>query len=462
MTDLPLAPTTGNCYLFASVYIAMKLNYPPGYNVFTSIPRTLKQVRRPIGTMEESMERFNGTYSVHLGPTKFIVTQDPEFIEHVLKTNHRNYQKSPFQTEKLAKFLGKGLLTSNGEFWLKQRRLIQPGFHHERLNDLYRIMEQTIARYLDGVKEGVQDVYPQMNGLAFEIVINTLFNVEIPAATRRELSEFISEAQAYIIKDIRQFYKSWWFKLTGEEKRNLVRSQRVREIVRNLIVERKSQHKRFNDLLDMLLDARYEDNGQPMETEQMIDEILVLIIAGHETTANALSWTLYLLSRNQSVIERIQAETSALAAPGAISNELLNSIIKESMRLYPPAWISDRMPLETDEFKGYRFDTSTIVVLFYYGLHRNAAHWENPLAFDPDRFSKTRFTREQAKAYQPFGGGPRLCIGNNFAMAEMTLFLHGFFKRFTVLPTAQEPKMIPLITLKADQVILNVQKAKPL
>jgi len=435
-------------------------NYPGGYDIISSVPRALKQVKDPIGTMEESMALFNGTYSVHLGYRKYIITQDPAFIEYVLKTNHRNYQKSHFQSEKLAKFIGKGLLTSNGDFWLKQRRLIQPGFHHERIAALYSIIDKTVANFLVRFPEGSHDVAPHMNALAFELVINTLFNIDVSQDIRAELNMFIREAQAFVIKDIRQFYKSWWFKVSGEERANLIRSQRARTIVRAIIRERRQRKTNYHDLLDMLLDARYEDTGLPMEEEQVIDEILVLIIAGHETTANALAWTLYLLATHENVQTNLREKTPDLSLKEIVSNEPLNNVIRESMRLYPPAWISDRVAMGDDAFGNFRFPKDTIIVLFYYGLHRSPEYWADATGFIPDRFSKENFTKEQSKAYHPFGGGPRLCIGNNFAMAEMTIFLQAFINKFSLTRTSISPSLVPLVTLKPDKIILNIRRLK--
>lgn len=417
----------------------------------------LKQVKDPIGTMEESMLRFNGTYSVHLGIKKYIITQDPGFIDHVLRSNHRNYHKSPFQSEQLGKFLGNGLLTSNGDYWLKQRRLIQPGFHASKIQALYDIIAKTADDFLVELQPGKQNVYPLMNTLAFRMVINTLFNVQVPEAIRSELGEFIYETQAFVIKDIRQPHKSWWFKLSGEENRNLKRAQRARKIISDIIRERKRSNEKFNDLLDMLLDARYEDNGEPMTEDQIIDEILVLIIAGHETTANALSWTLYLLANHPDELKKLTSATQGLSLKETVMNEGLNSVIKESMRLYPPAWISDRIALEADRYHEYSFPKDTIVIIFYYGLHRDPKHWTDPEIFQPERFSRDQ-EKERSKVYFPFGAGPRLCIGNNFAMAEMAIFLQSFIQRFTVLPTGIEPKMNPLVTLKPEGMILDICK----
>src|SRR5688500_5682318 len=287
---------------------------PEGYTLLQSFVRTYKQVKDPIGSMAENMDKFGATYAVNLGSKRLIATQDPGFIDYVLKTNHKNYFKSAILTEQLGRFLGKGLLTSNGEYWLKQRRLIQPGFHIDKIHALYAIIKKTIDQFLLSFPTGEKvDVYPMMNTLAFEIVINTLFNIKVPPGTREELSRFITETQDFVIKDIRQPHKSWWFKLSGEVRDNLRKAAGARRIIQSIITTRKNSGQKFNDLLDMLLDARYEDTGLPMAESQVIDEILILLIAGHETTANALSWTLYLLAHHRIELEKLREATRNLS-----------------------------------------------------------------------------------------------------------------------------------------------------
>jgi len=436
-----------------------KYNWPDGYSLLQSFIRTYKQVKDPVGSMEESMEKYDGTYAVNLGAKRMIATQDPGFIDHVLKNNHKNYYKSPILTEQLGRFLGKGLLTSNGEYWLKQRRLIQPGFHIEKIHALYGIIKKTVDQFISNFPAGDRvDVYPLMNNFAFEIVINTLFNIKVPPDTRNELSRFITDTQDFVIKDIRQPHKSWWFTLSGEVAKNLKKAEGARQIIRSIIRTRKNSGQKFNDLLDMLLDARYEDTGLPMEEAQVIDEILILLIAGHETTANALSWTLYLLANHRDELEKLRMATLNLTVDECVRHDYLNAVINESMRLYPPAWISDRVSLEDDTYRHYTFPGNTIIILFYYGLHRDKKYWEHPTAFNPERFLRYRDHKEKAKAFYPFGSGPRLCIGNNFAMAEMTLFLQAMVQRFDILPTSIEPHIKPLVTLRPDRVILSITK----
>lgn len=436
-----------------------KYKLPSGYTFLQSLARTYKQVKNPIGTMEESMLKFNGTYTVNLGVQRLIATQDPGFIEYVLKGNHKNYHKSVMLTEQLGRFIGKGLLTSNGEYWLRQRRLIQPGFHHEKINALYTIIKKTVDQFLQTFPTGkCIDVYPLMNKFAFEIIINTLFNVKVPQESQNVLSKFISETQDFVIKDIRQPHKSWWFKLKGEVKQQFKNAEGARAIIRNIIQDRKLSGEKFNDLLDMLLEARYEDSGDAMHEDQIIDEILIILIAGHETTANALSWTLYLLANNPEELKKLKDATKDLTLKDCVNNDDLACVIKEGMRLYPPAWISDRVSLKDDGYKDFTFPAGSIIIIFYYGLHRDEKYFEHPTSFLPERFSKKYEDKEKMKAYYPFGAGPRMCIGNNFAMAEMAIFLQAMIHNFEINPTGVVPVLKPLVTLRPDQVLLNIKR----
>jgi cytochrome P450 len=428
---------------------------PDGYSFLRSIDRTFKQIKNPIGAMEESMAAYHGTYRVHLGRRRFIVTQDPAFIEHVLKKNHRNYFKSDIQTDALGRFLGSGLLTSNGDFWLRQRRLIQPGFHLEKIRGLYEIMQRTVLKFLSALEPGEVDVYPLMNRLAFDIVMNTLFNVAIPETLRVELGRFIADTQDFVMRDLRHPHLSWWFRLSGELKENHLKARRAREIIAGIVQERRPSVGIHGDLLDMLLQARYEDTGEPMREEQLIDEILVLIIAGHETTANALSWILFLLANNPAERSTLRARTKDLGLLDTTTDAYLRAVINEGLRLYPPAYISDRVALNDDTFNGYTFPAGTIIILFYYGLHRDSRHWSEPERFLPARFLGTS-PREQGNVFFPFGSGPRLCIGNNFAMAEMAIFLQPFIGQFDVRPTPYIPVVKALVTLKPDRVPLKI------
>ncbi len=409
--------------------------------------------------MRYSFGRFGKTYCVYTGPgARTIMTSDGEFIHHVLQKNHRRYKKSSLSTETLGKYIGNGLLTAEGDYWLRQRRLIQPGFHLQKIRALYEIMDQTISKFLEEFPMGTIDVYPMMHKAAFQLVVDSLFDIDFPEEEFQELADVISDVQTFVIKEVRQPHLVWYYKLTGQVRKHINISARGREIIHGIIKERRESGKQVNDLLDMLLNARYEDTNEPMDDQQLIDEIFILIIAGHETTANALSWALYLLAEHPKIQTDLREKTRDLDIEQTVKNSDLQEVIQESMRLYPPAWISDRVALEDDEFGAFSFPGNSTIITVFRLLHRDPSVWESPDEFIPERFNKDRFTKEQSRSYYPFGAGPRLCIGNNFALAEMALFLRKFLQKFQLKSTGQKPKEIPLVTLRPDQVILAVER----
>jgi cytochrome P450 len=213
--------------------------------------------------------------------------------------------------------------------------------------------------------------------------------------------------------------------------------------------------------MQMLLDARYEDTGKGMNDQQLIDEAAILFIAGHETSANSLAWTLYLLAQHPEVLHKLKAELTAVAPNRVPSfNDLrqltyLTQVINESMRLYPPAWITDRVALNDDELNGIPIPKGTVISIFIYGLHHQKKRWQDPEAFRPERFRPEISKTKHAFSFMPFGGGPRLCIGNNFAMMEMQLTLAAVLRRFNLrLPPGFEVSPKPLITLRPAKEIL--------
>ncbi len=432
--------------------------YPPGYSFVSTYWRALKMVKNPIEGIEESVVKFGPSYTVFAGlRRRMILTEDPDFIDYVVRRNNKNYFKSDMVSKTLGQFVGNGLLTSNGPYWLQQRRLIQPGFHIQKIQGLYDIMKKTVDEFLVTFPRGQRvDIFPHLNRLALEIVIHTLFDIEMPAGSMQQLSRFISETQEFVIRDIRQPHKRWWYRVSGEVERNRLKAQGARDVLRKIIRERRATDRKFNDLLDMLLAARYEDTGEPMKEEQLLDEILILVIAGHETTANALTWTLYLLSTHPEILFRVRSETAQLGVMETVSQPYLLAVINESMRLYPPAWVSDRVALGDDTFNDFKYPAGTVLVLYYFGLHRNEKYWDDPDAFNPERFMQSSSKEKSKNYFHPFGSGPRMCIGNHFAMAEMAIALREIIHRFAISSTGLSPRMNPLVTLRPVNVTIGL------
>jgi cytochrome P450 len=358
------------------------------------------------------------------------------------------------------------LLTANGKFWLKQRRLIQPAFHKEKMQQLVGLMQKTIVSQLEQIpSEKSTPVFEIMNQLAFKVVATSLFHFSASEEVLKRLQFIIQQVQEFLVKEIRLPHKGWWFRLSGQEKIHKTLSEESKEIIKNIIEERKGSKLEHNDLLDMLLATRYEDTGEPMTTKQLVDEITILFVAGHETTANALTFTTFLLAKHpevqQKVFEEIQeVESNSVDILEIISKlEYTRAVIDESMRLYPPAWITDRENIEDDTIGEFHLRKDTLVGVSFYELHRNPAYWEQPEKFNPERFFGEN-KKKTAGIYYPFGAGPRMCIGMGFAIYEMVLAISYLVKNYKLLTAQIDLKLNPLIALKPVGVEVVFSKRK--
>jgi cytochrome P450 len=389
-----------------------------------------------------------------------MITDRPELMQHVLQKNHKNYTKTYVVRELVKKQVGNGLLTSEGEYWLKQRRAIQPGFHRKRLEGISTIMVQEINTYLDEVFDTYADtgqeidMAKEMTQLAFKIVSKSLFGEE-PEDDKLELiEEIVSQGQQFIVNQVRKPMLKPWFLITGAYKRNREMKATGDALIMEIIQARKQSKEEHNDLLDMLIQTKYED-GSCMSDQQLLEEAIILYVAGHETSANALAWMWYLLAKHPEIEEKtLQSVNANLGEHDPSFAKLPDlgyclQVIEETMRLYPPAWVVDRQPLADDEFDGIPIKKGTDVLCFIYGVHRSERYWDAPNKFDPERFTAENKKNHKPFSYMPFGGGPRLCIGNNFALMEMQFVMAMMIKRYKFsLVEGQEIDINPLITLR--------------
>ena len=418
-------------------------------------------LKNPLPFHYENFEKLGDIFKVKIGPSGIILfTRSPQHIKQILQKNHKKYHKSTLQTEDLAKYIGKGLLTSNGEHWRKHRRMVQPAFHKKKLEGLLGTMSSAIQKELERIKVNeAEDVLPLMGDLAFQVVAKSLFSRNDIKDEMAGLKQITETNQQMLIREMREPYMNWWFKLSGAIGRHLKYSKEAREILNKIIEEYIASNQEKDDLLDMLLKARYED-GTPMPREQLIDEVLILFTAGHETTANALSFTLFLLAKNQ------EAQDKAFECVSKVdlaSDDYLKTIsslayikqcVEEGMRLYPPAYYIDRMSIEEDQLSEYTIPKNTMILLAIYELHRDANFWEAPEEFRPERFNPEH-KKDYQEYYYPFGAGPRMCVGNNFAIYEMVLTVAEIVKKYRIQTTTNEIEINPLISLRPKEVILK-------
>jgi len=385
-----------------------------------------------------------------------MLTKDPEVINHILQKNHKNYIKSKIVTDILSKYAGKGILTTNGDYWLKQRRLIQPGFHKRKIESLLTDMNAVIVELVDDITEKINqgqdqfDILDEMTKMTLRIVSKALFSSTISEDQIKILKDGVQALQDITMKEAQNPFLSSWRKLSGYQKKSEDHLARIYELITTYITKRRADTNPPSDLMSMLLDARYEGTDTGMDNQQILDEILIIFVAGFETTTNALTFCLYLLSKHPTERSKLQAELNniKLSANPTIQDVMMmkytSQVISESMRLYPPAWFMDRVAIEDDLIGEEKVCAGEIIALYTYGMHRSTEYWTDPDSFKPDRFSDDNKSKIVTNSFIPFGKGPRLCIGSQFAQMEMNLVLYHFIKRFNF--ALVEPYVLDLET----------------
>jgi cytochrome P450 len=389
-------------------------------------------------------------------------TSNPALIKHVLQENHRNYNKQNMDYQNLKPLVGEGLLTSDGDFWLRQRRLIQPAFHKARLRSFGELITETTLEMLDRWKQRERpdqplDVTAEMMRLTLSIVGKALFSQDLS----REASivgEAFSVANEEISLRFRSLVNPPFWVPTRRNRRFNAASRSLNTIVDEIIKTRRAEQPTGDektDLLSMLIKARDENSGEGMSDAQLRDEVMTLLLAGHETTANALSWAWYLLSQNPATEMRLQEELERVLGGRVPTMDDLPDlqytlwVVQESLRLYPPAWMISRKAIEEDEWNGYLIPAGSIIEISPYVTHRHPKYWEDPDRFIPERFRRELSEKRIPFTYFPFGGGPRLCIGRDFAMAEAQLVLATIASRYCLeLAPGHLVEPDPLITLR--------------
>ena len=412
----------------------------------------------PVAVLSKYTELYGDTFQFYLGGLKeAIVTSNPGVIQHVLKTNAENYQKSDIQVKRMGHFLGKGLLTTHGEAWRTQRRLIQKGFDRKQLEVLSSIMQDSLADSLQGfdrqARVGPVDIYPQLMKITFSMVARSLFGARLPDDDIDQISHTISTVQEFMVRQTIQPYLNPWFAASGELRKHEDLRAGADAILMEYIKRRRHEAP-GNDLLQILLDARYSD-GEGMSDELVLSESMQLLVAGHETSSNGLSWLFYLLSSRPDCVEKLRKEFDSVlgGAPLTYSDvpkfEFATQVIQETLRLYPPFWMVDRMAVADDQAGDVAIPAGSTVIVFVYGAHHASRYWPNPESFDSGRFTKANEKLQPPFTYLPFGGGPRGCIGGNYAMLQILMILGALLKKYDLhLTPGQTIEPRPMVILR--------------
>ncbi len=404
---------------------------PPGLPFLGIAP----QIRRdPLGYFARIAAQYDGVATLPIGAENVLLMNSPAAIEHVFQQNWRNYRKSDFY-DKLRPLLGNGIATSEGDFWRRQRQITNPAFHRESLTRMGGIMRDRtrdmIGAWADRAGGAAFDLSEDLTALTLRIVTESLFGADITEKDDGTRTAIIAksvdtmlevcERRVWAVPDL---HDKWFSPMY---RRHRSAHAALDRIVYDIIAERRRTGEVQFDLLGMLLDARDAETGESMSDTQLRDETTTLLVTGHESTANAAMWIFFILSRYPDIERRVREEIAAVCGQCTPDDgqlrELtyLRMVIEEVLRVYPPAWTTSRTAIEDDNILGYPVDAGTSVMISPYVMHRNPRYWPDPEVFDPERHTPEMKESRPKFAYIPFGGGPRNCIGSNFAMMELQL-----------------------------------------
>lgn len=406
----------------------------------------------PIDFLRQQFERNGNQFKVSILNRNIICTRNPIWLNHVFVKNQKNYTKD-FTMKQIEFILGKGLLTNTGESWLQQRRLIQTAFHKGRLESLAEIMETIIESHItklqkmpSGTKFLIDKEMLELTAtVALETILGEQMNLEMA-----EVQEKMAELQEFVVKRIQFPPYILLSYLDGTHQKAKQKLHEIDKVLYKVIEKRKVHQLESFNLIALLLNAVDADTGKKMTDKQLRDELITFYFAGHETTAFGLSWAFYELMQHPEVVDKIKAEVSSVMQNGKIGSDGLRkltytaAVVNEALRLHPPAYIVSREALEDDLIEGEPIKKGDMIVVSLMDMHKHPDYWENPKQFNPERFLSKDADKEPN--FNPFGAGPRICIGKNFALMEITLVL-------AKMLTALDFKLVPNQTIIPEALI---------
>lgn len=440
----------------------------PGFPLVGNLPEF---ARDPIAFVTRLQKEVGDVAAFSLMGNKAVLISHPKDIEQVLLETGKRYNNGKNDSSlAMHTILGNGLVTSEGDFWKRQRKLMAPAFHHQSIKQYADQIVSDTLEMAQGWQDGIRcDIHQEMMTLTQRIIMKALFNVDVSqnAGQASKAFDAMMHAMGAELKGLEAILPK--FIPTRSRTEMIAGVNYINGLLMEIIEQRRAEGSVERDLLTMLMEAR-DDEGQPMSTEQLLDEIRTLYLAGHETTATTLSWAWLLLSRNPEAYAAVEAEVEQVLngqPPTADDVQRLpycNAVIKESLRCYPVAWITRRIALEDVEIGGYHIPKDTSVFLSPWVVHHDERWYAEPDAFLPERWLKDKSELPPREAYIPFGGGPRICIGNGFAMMESVLILATLLQRYHISVLPEYPVEIEVVgTLRPKhglQAICTVQSFK--
>ena len=427
--------------------------------------------RDPIRFFRKHGRGMGPVYYFQLFQRKIVVANDPEAVEAILIGEVQQFSRKKTYAF-LEALLGNGLITSEGAHWRKNRRMMQPGFKREQLVGLMGGIQETVLGWCQRIEQGGQnaqcvDLHHAMNGLTLEVLTGSI----IETGWSGELDSFqdhLSTAWNYLtdqrfqIKLPEEKAKIWIPRNRAKTQRASQGKQainRLKVIVAAIIAERRTSERESHDLLDMLLSAKDAESGVGLSDTEILDEVMTIVIAGHDTTASALTWTFHCLSEHPEWAQQIRAEAQNLPSghwslADVAELHVTKRVIQEAMRLFPPVWTFGRKTTSSMELCGFQIPADCSVTMPLVGVHRHADHWEFPDAFYPDHFLPEAVKQRHKMAYFPFGAGKRMCIGSHYAMMEMQTIVARIALHFSVqMPPSKNLRLLPQVTLQPGQAL---------
>ena len=434
---------------------------------------TLRILKDPVEYLGNLTKSYGPVVSANILGEKYLVLQHPEYIKHVLLDNHKAYNK-PCSAKILRLFLGEGLLTSNGEQWHKTRRLMQPAFHKQRLTRILDIVNEETSAFIEKLNALHHNTCLNISYEMLQLNISIISRAMFGSAIKEELDTMMN-----VLEELTNYSSSWMKSIIKIPVRwptpaniKFNKNCGIFDSIIYAIIARRRKYRAdstlpsHDDLLDMLLDYVDEETMNEMSERQLRDEVTTIFIAGHETTAQTLSWIFYQLAKEKGINKKVTNEaanvfTGNLPGMGDLAQlTYTKQVIQEGMRYYPSLRAIVRKPNHDDVINGIKIPASSTVLINIYGMHHHPQYWENPEKFDPEHFNAVSEQQRAHFVYFPFGGGQRLCIGNNFAMMVMQVVVSRLSKSFEFdVPGGYTPKIEPNITLRAiDGIQLLIRK----
>jgi len=418
----------------------LSVNAIPGPKGLPEVGVAPRLLNDPLDFLLRIHRHYGDLVKLPLGKHTMYLAVHPDMIKRITQENWKNYIK---QYTTMEDILGQGLVTSNGDHWLRQRRLIQPAFHHQRITQMATVMVEEAERMLERWEAYARhrqpvDIQAELMLLAEKIIVRTMFSTSLSDTEAAQVGKAFNDTLNWVAGQqfrLLQPPRSWPTPANRRYYRNLAL---LEQTVYRLINERQQRQGEYDDLLEMLVSARDADTGEPMSPKQIRDEVMTIFLAGHETTAGTLSWILHLLAHHGDSERKLRAEYAAvLGGRNPTPTDLpqltySRMVIDETLRLYPPTWLLSRTLVGPDTLGDYDLPAGATVALSPYVTHRHPEFWPNAESFDPERFHPETVAGRHKFAYVPFLSGPRQCIGNNVALMEMQIVLPMILQRFHV------------------------------